>query len=129
MKKLFAKLKAFIDKWTGRYDYLSLRKPTKRVLYLLDEYDVKATFFVVADVVEHFFIRDWWNQLLKEGMKLEVMGCITRVKNKIDPKIKELLMSVNEFEERTLKAKEMLEKGRVITFIYCKIYFLRGEDR
>ena len=98
---------------------------------MLDEYDVKATFFVVADVVEHFFIRDWWNQLLKEGMKLEVMGCITRVKNKIDPKTKEPLMSVKDFEERTLKAKEMLEKWWLITFIfiYCKFYFLRGEDR
>ena len=52
-----------------------------------------------------------------------------RVKNKIDPKTKEPLMSVKEFEDRTLEAKEMLEKGRVITFIYCKIYFLRGEDK
>ena len=44
----------FFDKWTGRYDYLSLRKPTKRVLDMLDEFDIKATFFVVADVVDHF---------------------------------------------------------------------------
>jgi len=44
----------FIEKWTGRYDYLSLGKPTKRVLDMLDEYDVTATFFVVADVVEHY---------------------------------------------------------------------------
>ena len=33
---------------------MSLRKPTKRVLDMLDEYEVKATFFVVADVVEHY---------------------------------------------------------------------------
>jgi hypothetical protein len=62
-------------------------------------------------------------------MRLDVTGCIMRVKNKIDLKTKEPLMSVKDFEDRTLEAKEMLEKGRVITFIYCKIYFLRGEDR
>ncbi|NQE52632.1 hypothetical protein C5S29_03485 [ANME-1 cluster archaeon GoMg3.2] len=38
------------------------------------------------------------------------MGCIMRVKNKIDPKTKKPLMSVKEFEERTLEAKEMLER-------------------
>ena len=31
---------------------MSLRKPTKRVLDMLDEYDIKATFFV--DVVDHY---------------------------------------------------------------------------
>jgi len=45
----------FFEGWTGRrYDYLSLRKPTKRVLDMLDEFDVTATFFVVADVVDHY---------------------------------------------------------------------------
>ncbi len=32
----------FFDKWKGRrYNYLSLRKPTKRVLDMLDEFDVR----------------------------------------------------------------------------------------
>ena len=48
--------------------------------------------------------------MLKEGMRLGVMDCIMRVKNKIDPKTKEPLMSVKEFEDRTLEAKEMLER-------------------
>jgi peptidoglycan/xylan/chitin deacetylase (PgdA/CDA1 family) len=38
------------------------------------------------------------------------MGCIMRVKNKIDPKTKKPLMSVKEFEDRTLEAKETLER-------------------
>ncbi len=42
----------FFKGWTGRYDYLT--EPTKRVLDMLEEYDINATFFVVADVVEHF---------------------------------------------------------------------------
>ncbi len=42
----------FFEKWDGRYDYLT--EPTKRVLDMLDEFDINATFFVVADVVEHY---------------------------------------------------------------------------
>jgi hypothetical protein len=47
------------------------------------------------------------------------MGCIMRVKNKINPKTNEPLMSVNEFEDRTLEAKETLEgvyKEKVIGY-------------
>ncbi|HJH26796.1 MAG TPA: hypothetical protein C5S37_08505 [Methanophagales archaeon] len=44
----------FFKRWKGRYDYLTLREPTKRVLNMLDEYEVTATFFVVADVVDHY---------------------------------------------------------------------------
>jgi peptidoglycan/xylan/chitin deacetylase (PgdA/CDA1 family) len=54
LKRFNPKLKTFIEKWNGRYGYLSLRKPTRRVLDMLDEYDINATFFVVADVVEHY---------------------------------------------------------------------------
>ncbi len=42
----------FFEKWAGRYDYLT--EPTRRVLDMLDEFDINATFFVVADVVEHY---------------------------------------------------------------------------
>lgn len=42
----------FFENWTERYDYLS--EPTKRVLDLFDEYNIKATFFVVADVVDNY---------------------------------------------------------------------------
>ena len=31
----------FFYGWTGRCDYLSLRKPTKRVLVMLDEFDIR----------------------------------------------------------------------------------------
>ena len=42
----------FFKGWTGKYDYLT--EPTKRVLDMLDEFDIRATFFVVADVVDHY---------------------------------------------------------------------------
>ena len=42
----------FFEKWKGKYDFLT--EPTKRVLDLLDEFNVTATFFVVADTIEHY---------------------------------------------------------------------------
>ena len=44
---VYKDVEEFFDKWNGRYDYLSLRKPTKRVLDLLDEFDIWL--FVLAD--------------------------------------------------------------------------------
>jgi len=42
----------FFEKWDGKYDFLT--EPTKRVLDLLDEFKVTATFFAVADIVENY---------------------------------------------------------------------------
>jgi peptidoglycan/xylan/chitin deacetylase (PgdA/CDA1 family) len=94
----------FFDKWGGRYDYLS--EPTKRVLDLLDEFDVTATFFVVADVVEHY--PGLVESIAERGHELACHGLHHACK--IDTKTKEPLMSVKEFEERTSKAKKMLER-------------------
>ena len=103
----------FFEKWKGRYDYLT--EPTGRVLDLLDDFDIRATFFVVADVVEHYpglveLIAERGHEIACHGLH---HAC------KIDSKTKKPLMSVAEFEERTLKAKEMLEsvcKEKVIGY-------------
>ncbi|KAF5039239.1 Polysaccharide deacetylase [anaerobic digester metagenome] len=94
----------FFRSWHGRYDYLS--EPTKRVLDILDEFNVNATFFVVADTIEHYpglveSIADRGHELACHGLS---HAC------KIDPETKKQLMSVEEFEQRTLTAKKMLEK-------------------
>ena len=94
----------FFDKWNGRYDYLS--EPTKRVLDLLDEFDVTATFFVVADVVDYY--PGLVESIVERGHEIGCHGLHHACK--IDPKTKEPLMSVKEFEERTLEAKRMLER-------------------
>jgi peptidoglycan/xylan/chitin deacetylase (PgdA/CDA1 family) len=94
----------FFEGWKGKYDYL----PTKRVLDMLDEYEVTATFFVVADVVEHY--PGLVESIVDRGHEIGCHGLHHACKNKIDPNTKAPLMSVNEFEERTLKAKEMLER-------------------
>ena len=49
---VYKDINEFFEKWKERYDYLS--EPTKRVLDLLDEFNIKATFFVVADIIEHY---------------------------------------------------------------------------
>jgi peptidoglycan/xylan/chitin deacetylase (PgdA/CDA1 family) len=103
----------FFDKWKGRYDFLS--EPTKRVLDMLDEFDVNATFFVVADVVEHY--PGLVESIVERGHEIACHGLNHACK--IDPKTKEPLMSVKEFEERTLEAKKMLErvcKDKVIRY-------------
>jgi len=101
---VYKDVEEFFDKWNGRYDYLS--EPTKRVLDMLDEFDIKATFFVVADVVEHY--PGLVESIVERGHEIGCHGLHHACK--IDPKTKEPLMSVDKFEERTKKAKQMLER-------------------
>lgn len=94
----------FFEHWKGRYDYLS--GPTKNLLSLLDDYDIKATFFVVSEIIEHYpglveSIRDQGHEIACHGLH---HSC------KIDPKTKKPLITTNEFEKNTLKAKSNLEK-------------------
>lgn len=94
----------FFEKWEGRYDYLT--DPTKRVLDLLDEFNAKATFFIVADIVEHY--PGLLESIVSRGHEIACHGlhhaCV------IDPNTKKALLSPEEFEKRTLKAKRILEK-------------------
>jgi len=101
----FRDVDEFFTKWEGRYDYLT--KPTKRVLEMLDELKVRATFFVVADVVEHY--PGLVQQIAERGHEIACHGLHHACK--IHPKTKQPLMSQDEFEERTLQAKNMLEKA------------------
>ena len=101
---VYRDIEDFFEKWNGRYDYLS--EPTKRVLDLLDEFDVTATFFVVADVVEHYL--GLVESIVDRGHEIGCHGLHHACK--VDPKTKEPLMSVDKFEERTKKAKQMFER-------------------
>jgi len=95
----------FFATWKDRYDYLT--DPTTRVLDILREYGVKATFFIVADVVRRYpglveFIADEGHEIACHGLD---HSC------KIDPKTKKPLFSPQDFKERTLQAKLILEKA------------------
>jgi peptidoglycan/xylan/chitin deacetylase (PgdA/CDA1 family) len=96
-------IQEFLWSWEGRYDYLT--EPTKRVLQILDDFSIKATFFVVADVTELY--PGLVEQISLRGHEIACHGMHHACK--IHPKTKKPLMSQGEFEERTAKAKEMLE--------------------
>lgn len=100
----FRDVDEFFAKWKGRYDYLT--EPTKRVLEILDELNIRATFFVVADITEHY--PGLVQKIAERGHEIACHGLHHACK--IHPKTKEPLMSRSEFEERTLQAKQMLER-------------------
>ncbi len=95
----------FFSKWNKRYDYLS--EPTKKILTMLDKLNIHATFFVVADVVEHY--PGLVEGIAKKGHEIACHGLHHACK--IHPNTKEPLMSKEEFGKRTLKAKRILEKA------------------
>lgn len=87
-----------------RYDYLT--EPTKRALDILDEFNVTATFFVVADIVEHY--PGLVESIAEKGHEIACHGLHHACK--INPETKERLMSNEEFEQKTFLAKRILEK-------------------
>ena len=95
----------FFSEWHSRYDYLS--EPTKRTLEILDNQKIKATFFVVADVVEHY--PGLVEEIAEKGHEIACHGLHHACK--INPKTKEPLMSMEEFKNRTFKAKSILENA------------------
>lgn len=95
----------FRKNWSGRYDYIT--EPTKRTLDLLDRYDITATIFVVADILDHY--PELIDDIRSRGR--HEIGChgLTHA-TKINPKTKAPLMSVEEFRSRTSQAREKLER-------------------
>jgi peptidoglycan/xylan/chitin deacetylase (PgdA/CDA1 family) len=94
----------FFSSWTERYDYLT--EPTGRILRLLSDYHIKATFFVVADVAEHY--PGLVESIVSEGHEIACHGLHHRCT--IDPETKKPLIEPAAFEEETLRAKQILEK-------------------
>ena len=101
---VYRNVNEFFERWKGRYDYMT--EPTNRVLDLLDEFNITATFFVVADTIEHY--PGLIEEVVDRGHELACHGLHHACK--LDPDTKKPLMGSNEFEQRTLTAKRMLEK-------------------
>lgn len=93
----------FFEKWNERYDYLS--EPTKRTLDLLDEFQITATFFIVADIAKYY--PGLIESISERGHEIACHGkdhaCV------LDPKTKIPLKTIEEFEATTRKAKKILE--------------------
>jgi peptidoglycan-N-acetylglucosamine deacetylase len=93
----------FFTKWGGRYDYLT--DPTHRVLDLLDELNLKATFFVVADVVDNY--PGLVKNIAEHGHEIACHGLHHACA--LDPASKQPLLTQDEFEKQSLQAKTILE--------------------
>jgi len=48
----YPRIETFYKDWKGNLDYIT--EPTKKLFDLLDKYSVRATLFIIADVVEHY---------------------------------------------------------------------------
>ncbi|WP_424357789.1 polysaccharide deacetylase family protein [Methanocella sp. MCL-LM] len=84
-----------------------------RTLEILEEHDIRATFFVVGEVVDHYpglveAISERGHEIACHSLR---HPCI------INPRTKAPMMSINEFKAATLVAKRMLEKasGKKVT--------------
>jgi peptidoglycan/xylan/chitin deacetylase (PgdA/CDA1 family) len=94
----------FFRNWEGRFDYLT--EPTLRVLDLLDDREITATFFVVADVVERY--PGLVDEITERGHEIACHGLHHACS--LDTATKKPRVTVPEFEEQTRTAKAILEK-------------------
>jgi len=99
----YRSIEDFFNVWDSRYDYLS--QPTIKILELLEELNIKATFFVVADVVERY--PGLVQEIARREHEIACHGLHHACK--IHPETKQPLMSAAEFKRRTLRAKRILE--------------------
>jgi peptidoglycan-N-acetylglucosamine deacetylase len=95
----------FHKNWNGRYDFLTA--PTNIVLNMLGELKVKATFFIVADVVDRY--PGLVKKIAEHGHEIGCHGLNHACA--LDPTSKQPLISQGEFEEQTRKAKIILENA------------------
>lgn len=100
---VYKDVEEFFEGGPDRYDYLT--KPTAKVLSMLDELGIKATFFIVADVIEHY--PGLVESIVERGHEIGCHGLSHSCK--IHPSTKAALMTQDEFRDRTLKAKNLLE--------------------
>lgn len=101
----FRDVQSFFAGWSSHYDYLT--EPTLRVLRFLGSLNLKATFFVVADVLEKY--PGLVERVAQEGHEIACHGLHHACK--IDPRTKQPLMTKTEFKDRTTRAKHIIEQA------------------
>lgn len=101
----------FFAEWDKEYDYLT--EPTYRTLDLLDECDVEATFFVVADVVDNY--PGLVEEIANRGHEIGCHGLHHECT--IDPDTKEPRFTPDLYKTRLVEAKTKLEaaSGQEVT--------------
>ncbi|HGE70736.1 TPA: DUF3473 domain-containing protein [Candidatus Poribacteria bacterium] len=101
----FKDVPSFFKIWKYRYDYLT--KPTFRILDLLQQYRITGTFFIVADVA--YYYSGLVEEIARRGHEIACHGLHHACK--IDPKTKKPLIPPDEFKQRTILAKSILEQA------------------
>jgi peptidoglycan/xylan/chitin deacetylase (PgdA/CDA1 family) len=101
----------FLESWDKKYDYLT--KPTRRTLDILEELGIKATFFVVADVVENY--PGLVEEIAEHGHEIGCHGLHHECA--IHPDTKESRFTKEEYRDNIAKAKRSLEdaSGKEVT--------------
>lgn len=96
-------LEEFFSDWKGNYD--TITEPTLKILKLLEKYNIKATFFVVANVVQNY---PEIIQSLKNSH--HEIGCHSlNHYSAIDSKTKRPLQSLQDWTNELKLSKEILE--------------------
>jgi peptidoglycan/xylan/chitin deacetylase (PgdA/CDA1 family) len=101
----FGSVEQFFEEWNGRYDYLTA--PTERTLNILDAIGVRATFFVVADIVDHY--PGLVSEIAKRGHDIACHGLHHACA--IDPDTKRPRFEPDEYRERLRTARKKLEQA------------------
>lgn len=104
-------VEAFFANWNQRFDYVTA--PSFQLLELLEEYKVKATFFVIADMVERYpelmqALKDSGHEIAHHSLHHTIP---------YNTKTKKQTQSTEEWEKELVEAKTILENyfGREIT--------------
>jgi peptidoglycan/xylan/chitin deacetylase (PgdA/CDA1 family) len=101
---VFSDVDTFFAEWNGRFDYLSA--PTGRLLSILDDFEIKATFFIIADTKEHY--PGLIESIAERGHEIACHGlhhtCV------IDSVTKKPVYSEKTFSEEITTAKQILER-------------------
>jgi peptidoglycan/xylan/chitin deacetylase (PgdA/CDA1 family) len=93
----------FLSEWNEEYDYLT--EPTHRTLDLLDTLGITATFFIVADVVDHY--PGLVKSIAERGHEIGCHGLHHECT--INPDTKEPRFSREEYANHLSRAKQKLE--------------------
>jgi peptidoglycan/xylan/chitin deacetylase (PgdA/CDA1 family) len=118
----YASTEEFFKSWNKRYDYIS--KPTKRILNLLAEYNLTATFFVVGEVANRY--DGLVESIIERGHEIACHGYDHS--SPIDPRKGKQIMTRALYRENVFMAKEILENitGELVTGYRAPGAFIAG---
>lgn len=101
---LFKDIETFFSKWNGKYDYIT--NQTLFLLKLLKELNIKATFFIVADIIDTH--PEIVYALRKSDHEIGCHGL--HHSTPINLKTKEKILPIEEWKKSIAIAKEKLER-------------------